>query len=365
MSAAMIEVEHLSKSYGGFEAVRDISFSVERGSVVGFLGPNGAGKSTTLRILAGFLGATAGRVSIAGHDIVEQRLQALGKLGYMPETSPLYPEMRVREYLAFRAELKGVKRRRRGAEVGRALELARVDDMSEVLIGHLSKGYRQRVGLADALLGSPPLLILDEPSAGLDPNQIRDVRALIRDLSEDHTIFLSTHILPEVEAVCARVIVIAAGGLVATGPIESIRQRGGGSGAELLVTSSGRRRDRRAMQEVRDAIEVFELVERVELQPGPGAEALRAVVHFDGEQLGTRGDQGVGPAIEELVAVLTDAGIGIRKVVPLAASLEDVFRQLTEESDSAAAAAAPSAPESDSGSESDAAPDSQPPESGS
>src|SRR5437773_1851990 len=211
----MIQVEHLVKDYGTVVAVNDVSFEVGRGEVVGFLGPNGAGKSTTLRIIAGFLGPTSGRVRIDGLDVLDDAIRARRGIGYMPEAAPLYPEMRVSEYLRFRAELKGVGRRDRTTAVGRAMDMAGVTEMSKTVIGHLSKGYRQRVGLADALVAKPPMLILDEPTAGLDPNQIREVRALVKELGKDHTIFLSTHILPEVEATCARAIVIDRGKLVA------------------------------------------------------------------------------------------------------------------------------------------------------
>ena len=216
----LISVQHLVKRYGAGKsaAVDDLSFEVARGEVVGFLGPNGAGKSTTLRILAGFLGFTSGAVTVAGHDIVRESFEARRKIGYMPEAVPLYPEMRVVEYLAYRAELKRVSRKDRKAFVDEAMGKANVDDVKTTLIGHLSKGYRQRVGLADALLAKPPLLVLDEPTAGLDPNQIREVRDVIKQLGKEHTVLLSTHILSEVEASCSRVVVIAKGKLVAETP---------------------------------------------------------------------------------------------------------------------------------------------------
>ncbi len=210
----MISVQHLTKRYGSHVAVDDLSFEVGKGDVVGFLGPNGAGKSTTLRILAGFLGMTTGSVTIDGKDIEEESREAKERIGYMPEAVPLYPEMRVGEYLAFRADLKGVSRSNRSKRVGLAMEKANVADRAMTLIGNLSKGYRQRVGLADALVADPPLLILDEPTAGLDPNQIREVRDVIKGLGADHTVLLSTHILSEVESSCDRVIVIARGKLV-------------------------------------------------------------------------------------------------------------------------------------------------------
>ena len=231
----MIEVDKLTVSYGSFRAVDRVSFSVQAGEIVGFLGPNGAGKSTTLRVLAGFLGATSGAVRIAGIDVAEDSQRARARIGYMPEMSPLYPEMRVGEYLRFRAELKKVPRASRKEAVRTAMAEARVDDFEEVMIGHLSKGYRQRVGLADALVASPPLLILDEPTAGLDPNQIREVRSLIQKLGKDRTVLLSTHILSEVEATCSRAVVINRGRLVAEGSIDEIRAMRRPSGVRFVV----------------------------------------------------------------------------------------------------------------------------------
>ncbi len=195
----MIEVERLSKIYGARYAVRDLDFSVGRGTVVGFLGPNGAGKTTTLRIIAGFLGASAGRVRVAGIDVSEHPLAARGKLGYMPEQCPAYPEMRVHEYLAFRAQLKRVPARNRQAAVQRVMDRVHLAHRAETLIGHLSKGYRQRLGLADALLGDPDLLILDEPTSGLDPNQVREVRQVIRELGEQHTVVVSSQHAPDID----------------------------------------------------------------------------------------------------------------------------------------------------------------------
>ena len=224
----MIDVRHLTKRYGERTAVNDLSFSVERGEVVGFLGPNGAGKSTTLRMLTGFLEPSAGEVRIAGFDAKKQPLEVKRSVGYMPEAVPLYLEMRVVEYLRYRAELKGVPRRDRKQNVDKALELANVADVRGRIIGQLSKGYRQRVGLADALVADPPLLILDEPTAGLDPNQIRQVRDLVRSLGREKTVLLSTHILPEVEAICGRVIILDRGRLVSSGRPEELRSVSGG-----------------------------------------------------------------------------------------------------------------------------------------
>lgn len=322
----MIEVSHLHKRYGAVHAVRDVSFEVAKGAVVGFLGPNGAGKSTTLRILAGFLGATEGSVRIAGHDILEERLQAIAKIGYMPETSPLYPEMRVYEYLRFRAELKGVKRKKRAAEVDRVLTAAKVRDMEKRLIGQLSKGYRQRVGLADALIGSPPLLILDEPTAGLDPNQIQQVRTLIQDLSEEHTILLSTHILSEVEATCERALVIHRGRLVAEGTLHELRER---RSAEVDLVASTRRAKDASERAVSKVLEVIEKVDgvvtarKVEPEVDDEDHVVRLRVILDPE---TRGSAHIR---EDISLALGAEQIGLRHLAPVAASLEDVFSQLT------------------------------------
>lgn len=209
----MIEVDALSKRYGSRLAVNDVSFRVERGEIVGFLGPNGAGKTTTLRMLTGYLAPTGGKIQIDGIDAVSDSIRARARLGYMPEGVPLYREMRVYEYLHHRASLKRVPEVR--AAVARALELAGVADAKNRIIGQLSKGYRQRVSLAEALIADPPLLVLDEPTSGLDPNQVRQFRELVRGFGGTKTVFLSTHILSEVQAVCDRVIIIREGRKVA------------------------------------------------------------------------------------------------------------------------------------------------------
>lgn len=212
----MIQVENLSKRYAGVTAIDNISFEVQKGEIVGFLGPNGAGKSTTMRILSSFMPASSGRASIAGHDVFEESLQARSRIGYMPENVPLYTDMRVTEYLSYRGKLKGVRGRKLKDRVGEVEDLCGLSDVKRKLIGALSKGYRQRVGLADALVHDPDLLILDEPTAGLDPTQIRHVRQLIVDLAKQHTILLSTHILSEVEKTCSRVIIINKGKIEAS-----------------------------------------------------------------------------------------------------------------------------------------------------
>lgn len=311
----MIDVEHLSKSYGAHLAVDDVSFHVEKGEVVGFLGPNGAGKSTTLRILAGFLGATSGTVRVAGHDIVEDPMRARASLGYMPETSPLYPEMRVSEYLSFRAELKLVPRRSRREAVTQAMRDAGVEDVAGVIIGQLSKGYRQRVGLADALVGAPPLLILDEPTAGLDPNQIREVRALVRRLGRERTVLLSTHILSEVEATCSRALVITRGRLVAEGSIDDIRAIRRASGAGVTV--------RGAPDEAISAARKVPGVRQATASGEAEGDLTRIEIEMDA-------DADAGQVAEEVVRALVGAGLGVRAVAPRVASLEQVFSELTK-----------------------------------
>ena len=220
----MISVSRLTKAYGPHVAVDDVSFDVPKGQVVGFLGPNGAGKSTTIRMLACYLPPTSGGATVNGFDIFRQSEQVRASLGYLPESTPLYTEMRVEEYLDFRGRLRRMPRARRRQRIDYVLERCWLTDRRRTVIAHLSKGYRQRVGLADALLHDPPVVILDEPTVGLDPTQIRETRRLIRDLGGDHTLMLSTHILPEVEAVCDRAIVIARGKVVAQGTPDELRQ---------------------------------------------------------------------------------------------------------------------------------------------
>jgi ABC-2 type transport system ATP-binding protein len=221
----MIHVENLTKYYGDYAAVRDVSFDVERGQVVGFLGPNGAGKSTTMRILTGYLNATSGSASVDGKDVFWNPIEARRRIGYLPESCPLYTEMRVEEYLRFRGGLKGLNRRETNTRLGYVLDRCWLRDVRRQLIGTLSKGYRQRVGLADALIANPPVLVLDEPTVGLDPSQIRETRKLIKELGNEHTVLLSTHVLPEVEVSCDHVILIYQGKVAAKGSLDSLRRK--------------------------------------------------------------------------------------------------------------------------------------------
>lgn len=338
----MIIAEHVTKKYGTRLAVDDVSFQVPKGMVVGFLGPNGAGKSTTLKMIAGYLPPTSGRITVAGYDVVEDGLEARRHLGYMPEAVPLYPEMRVEEYLSFRAEIKGVRKNRRAA-VQRAMELADITDVARRLIGELSKGYKQRVGLADALVASPPLLILDEPTAGLDPNQILQVRELIKSLGREHTIFLSTHILPEVEAVCSRVVIIARGRVAAEGTPDEIRARmtSGAVREASLVVRGSEPSVRQALASV-DGVKILGEPVRLESHSGqreqpPGGEgtsgvyratpAINDVYRFTLE-IDDRDDRS-GEVIEQVVAACVSARLGVRSLEVRNKSLESIFHELT------------------------------------
>ena len=231
----MIEVKDLSRRYGDLVAVRDVSFAIRRGEVVGFLGPNGAGKTTTMRMITGFLPPSSGTVVVAGHDLDAEPAAARRAIGYLPETPPLYPEMRVDDYVRYVAALKGVPRGERADKVERAILSCGLADVQSRVIGRLSKGFRQRVGLAQAIVHEPEVLVLDEPTSGLDPVQIAEIRQLIHDLAaeEGRTVILSTHILPEVEAICQRVLLISAGRIRIDGPLDEVR--GGGTLEDVFL----------------------------------------------------------------------------------------------------------------------------------
>ncbi len=309
----MIAVDHLTKRYGARAAVDDISFRVGAGEVVGFLGPNGAGKTTTLRILSGFLGMTSGTVHVCGHDVADDSFEARKSLGYMPEAAPLYTEMRVSEYLRYRAELKRVAGADRRAFVELAMDKARVFDVATQLIGKLSKGYRQRVALADALVAKPPLLILDEPTAGLDPNQIREVRDVLRALGKEHTVLLSTHILSEVEASCDRAIVIDRGKIVADATVVELRRRA--ARAEIVV-----RGDASLARKTVESIDVVHAVEAA-------ASGELVTLTYGWKDGVAEADRARGS--EQAIAALVAAGLGVREARSAAGSLEEVFAALT------------------------------------
>jgi ABC-2 type transport system ATP-binding protein len=331
--APLIEVRGLGRSYGSLVAVKNVSFSVGRGEVVGFLGPNGAGKSTTLRMIVGYLGPSTGSVRVNGFDVVEQPQLARRSMGYMPETAPLYPEMRVSEYLTFRARLKGSTPRELRAQVDLVTQKAGIGEVLRTLIGNLSRGFRQRVALADALLNNPPLLILDEPTAGLDPNQIHSVRQVIRELGASHTVLLSTHILSEVESTCTRALVIDRGELVAQGSIGELRRRRGQQRAVVTVYDV-RQQALGLMLGSEHVLGVTPVGSTPSLlPPPPGVDAadgalygqdaiVSLLVTFDAEADGHR-------CLEEVVALLVRSGIRVREARLQESSLEEVFRQLT------------------------------------
>jgi ABC-2 type transport system ATP-binding protein len=316
----MIEVEQLSKSYGPIKAIEDVSFVVEKGEILGFLGPNGAGKSTTMRILTCFMPPTSGTARIAGYDIFTESLQVRRRVGYVPENAPLYTDMPVASFLKFVAEVKGLSRRERLRQIGQVMEECGIKDVQHRYIGKLSKGYRQRVALAQALLGNPEVLILDEPTIGLDPRQIIDIRQLIKGLAGEKTVILSSHILPEVSMTCQRVIIINRGRLVAVDTPENLTTK--------LQTSS-------------------RLLVRVE---GPAADVVRALGGVSGVQTvkedGSPPGQVVTCVIEskkdrdvrkDVAAAVVRQNWGLLELRPVDLTLEDVFvRLVTEEKESAA-----------------------------
>jgi ABC-2 type transport system ATP-binding protein len=312
----MIEVEHLSKSYGSTPAIIDVTFAVEPGEILGFLGPNGAGKTTTMRILAGYLPATSGTARVAGFDVHDNSMAVRQRIGYLPETPPLYPEMTVEGFLHFVARLKRVPAGDRPDRVEYALKRCNLLEKRQVLIRKLSKGFRQRVGIAQAIVHDPPAIILDEPTTGLDPRQIIDARNLIKRLAGDHTIILSTHILPEVSMTCSRVVIINQGRVVATDTPENLMdQLASGSRYELEVDG--------------DAAVALQLLEKV---PGVIAVELMPAEHLQENRHRLR--LTAGPTAEpapEIVAALVSAGLGLYQMRPVQASLEDVFLEVTTE----------------------------------
>ncbi len=313
----MIKVENLTKRYAGVTALSGVSFEVNRGEIVGFLGPNGAGKSTTMRILTGFIPASSGRVEVAGCDVFEDSLEVRRHIGYMPESNPLYVDMRVKEYLKFRAKIKGVPRSARKDRIQEVLEMCGLSDVRNRVIGHLSKGYRQRVGLADALLADPDLLILDEPTIGLDPVQIRQVRQLIKDLGKRHTILLSSHILPEVEMTCNRVIIIHRGKILASDTPDNLvktLQAGGAIRVEVLAPLSG----------VESKFGAVDGVESITANIGADG-YINVVVH---PKAGTDPREGI-------YNIVAGNGWTLRELSRSRTTLEDIFVQITRDEDEA------------------------------
>jgi ABC-2 type transport system ATP-binding protein len=306
----MIKVSHLTKRFAGCVAVEDVSFEVGRGEIVGFLGPNGAGKTTIMRVLACYLPATSGTATVAGYDVFKDSLEVRKRIGYLPENVPLYPEMRVDEYLRFRANLKQVPSHSVRKRVGEVKELCGLKEVESRIIGQLSKGFRQRVGLAESLLHDPELLILDEPTIGLDPNQIRQVRGLIKDLSQRHTILLSTHILSEVEMTCRRVLIINRGRIVASDTPENLRglMRGG---AQVVAEIRGPR------EEVERHLLALSGVQKVTVSEA--GEWNRYVLDASGE----------GDLRQAVFELATANHWSLRELAVERRSLEDIFASLT------------------------------------
>ena len=313
----MIEVQHLSKRYGPVTAVNDVSFRVEKGEILGFLGPNGAGKTSTMRVLTGYMPPTEGTAIVAGYDVLEQPIEAKRHTGYLPETPPLYPDMRVRDYLTFVAKIKGVPPNQVRTRVDSTMEKTRVTEMARRECGRLSKGYRQRVGLAQALLHDPDVLILDEPTAGLDPKQIIETRQLIKELAGSHTIILSTHILPEVSQTCQRVVIINRGRVVAVDTPDNLISKLRGSEAMYL---------------------------QVDGQGADVASAIRQVagvtdVHAADAQGGLEVASETGRDVRrDLAAAVVSRGWGLLELRPLRVGLEEVFLQLTTDDTAASGA---------------------------
>ena len=308
----MIEVSHLSKNYGSRPAVKDLSFTVGDGQIFGLLGPNGAGKSTIMNILTGYIAPTSGEVKVAGFSLPEQAQQAKACVGYLPEQPPLYPEMTVQEYLDFAAELKGVRRAERKEQVRRAARRTGLEEVLSRLIRSLSKGYRQRVGIAQALLGDPKLIILDEPTVGLDPAQVIEIRKLIRELGRAHTVILSSHILSEVQAVCSQVLILAKGRLVAVGAPEELGEKlSSGSCLKATVLGDG--------QTVLKAVGSIPGIRKVELEGENGGQ-----VTFTAESTDDTDRRA------EVSRALSQAGCTVLALSAESKTLEDVFLALTE-----------------------------------
>jgi gliding motility-associated transport system ATP-binding protein len=319
----MITATGLTKRYARNTAVDQISFEVRKGSIVGFLGPNGAGKTTTMRMLTCFLPPTAGTATVAGFDILEQPLEVKRRIGYLPETPPLYPEMRVIEYLSFVGKLKGLSGPALRERTEYVLDRCNIQDMRQRTTGKLSKGYRQRVGLAQAIIHNPDVLILDEPTAGLDPKQINETRSLIRSLAGDHTIILSTHILPEVEQTCQEVLIISRGRLVATDSVENLQHRACGGESVLLEVGSA--------NGPLDSAAVERQLARVK---GVSRVAFRDTRqnHLCAE-VESSGDRSIR---SELARAVVEAGWELHELRASAMSLEEIFLQLTREEPAAA-----------------------------
>jgi ABC-2 type transport system ATP-binding protein len=309
----VIEVQHLTKRYGRFTAVDDVSFRVERGEILGFLGPNGAGKTTTMRILTGYMPATEGKAIVAGFDVFDQPIEAKRRTGYLPETPPLYHDMTVADYLSFVAKIKGVPPGERKERIRSIMVKTRIDDVASKLCSRLSKGYKQRVGLAQALIHNPDVLILDEPTAGLDPKQIIETRQLIKDLAGDHTIILSTHILPEVSQTCQRVVIISKGRVVAVDTPDNLTARLRGSETLYVQIDAGGTDALASLGRVAGVTRVVE------------ADRRSSIVGYEVES-----EQG-RDIRRDLARTVVTSGWGLLELRPMRMSLEEIFLSLTTE----------------------------------
>jgi ABC-2 type transport system ATP-binding protein len=312
----MITVKGLTKRYARTVAVDNISFEVAKGQIVGFLGPNGAGKTTTMRVLTCFLPPSAGTAIVAGFDVLDQPMEVKKRIGYLPESPPLYPEMEVVDYLTFVGKLKGLSGPDLNKRVNEVAERCAISDVKTTIIGKLSKGYRQRVGLAQAIIHNPDVLILDEPTAGLDPKQINETRELIKSLAGDHTIILSTHILPEVDQTCEQVIIISKGRLVATDSVANLHNRAQGAQAVLLEVEG--RDGAIDATSVQHRLEQVAGVSRVLLRESRGKGSL-----FEVESLKDRSIRG------DLARMVVESGWNLNELRPAAVTLEEIFLQLT------------------------------------
>ena len=307
----MIEVSNLTKRYAGHTAISDLSFHVARGEIVGFLGPNGAGKSTTMRILSCYMAATAGLARVAGFDVFTQADEVRRRIGYMPENNPLHMDMRVREYLKFRARLKGLSVRRSRERVEVVLQQCGLSDVSHRIIGVLSKGYKQRVGLADALVHEPELIILDEPTIGLDPDQIRSVRQLIKNLGGKHTVLISTHILPEVEMTCNRVLIMRGGKILADGSPQDLQKTMSQHGQVVAEIAA-------PVDDLRDCWEDNSEIEHFDIAPTDGDYFRCAITPRDGIDLRP-----------QIFALVKERGWNLRELSQKRFSLEDIYVRVT------------------------------------
>lgn len=321
----MISVKHLTKQYGGHTAVSDLSFEIKKGQIYGFLGPNGAGKSTTMNIMTGCLGATSGDVTIGGYDIFEEPDKAKRLIGYLPEQPPLYLDRTPREYLTFVARAKRIPKDQIQAQIAHAMEVTQITDVENRLIKHLSKGYKQRVGIAQAILGDPDVIILDEPTVGLDPRQMIEIRQLIRDLGKEHTVILSSHILSEVQAVCQVILIISKGKLVACDTPENLEKLFAGTVSVRLIVEN-RPEELERLREILDAASYI-----TDVQSKP-LDDFRMQLHID-----TNADNEV-EVCRALFFAFSEAGWPILQMTTAKASLEDVFIELTgsNETDDAA-----------------------------